>query len=256
MQFTTLETKLESGVYYARINRPEAANKLSIECMQEIQQALADASAAKCNGIILLGQQDMFCSGGELGDFRKKSSTEIMAFGNAFIALHLAICNCPIPVIAAVEGDALGGGFSLVEACDFAVGAKTAEFAIPEILNGLAPAMGLSGIFSNLTKKQVMELGLWGTSLSADRAVELGLLNFAVSRDEVLPKAVWIARQFENASPTAVRLFKELYVDMGLHAYDARLKMGRSMMLELFKSIDGAEVLNSKEEGRAPVWSK
>lgn len=255
MDYQEIRVTYEDGTCYMQINRPYAANKLNIRCMDELCEAFAAAECdAGCHSVVIYGNQDIFCSGGELGDFRKKGIAEIKAFGAAFIALHLAIQNCPVPVIAAVEGDALGGGLSLVEACDLAIGAESAWFAIPEILDGLAPAMGLSGIFGNLGKKQVMELGLLGKVLSAQEALELGLLNEVASKVDVLEHAALLAHSFAGRNPTAIRLFKELYADMGMHAYESRLKMGRSMMIELFKSRDGAESLASKEENRVPTW--
>ncbi len=251
----SLELRFENGIRYIRINRPQVDNKLSIECMDAIVDELALAAADKsCHSVILLGGEKYFCSGGELGDFRKKSILEIKEFGSAFIRLHLAMSNCPKPIIAAVEGDAFGGGFSLVEACDLAVMSKDARLAIPEIIDGLAPAMGLSGIFANVTKKRAMALGLLGEKLSAEEALSSGMVNKVVAKDEVLVQAKKMAGFFNDASPTALRMFKELYADMGMRDYENRLKMGQAMMIALFKSKDGMEVLNSKDEGRSPNW--
>ena len=183
-----------------------------------------------------------------------KSILEIKEFGAAFIELHTAMVKFPKPIIAAVEGNAFGGGFSLVEACDLAVAAEDALFAIPEILDGLAPAMGLSGIFSQMTKKEVMSLGILGTKLTAEKTLEFGMLNYVVPKEAVMDKAFEIGRFFEDKSPTAVRLFKELYADMGFMDYHNRLHMGQSMMISLFKSKDGMEVLQAKEENRKPNW--
>ncbi|WP_162001105.1 enoyl-CoA hydratase/isomerase family protein [Akkermansia muciniphila] len=255
MDFETLLVCVKGSVHVVQIHRPTVGNKLSIPCMEELVQAFQCATEdPACHAILLAGESDLFCSGGELGDFRKKSILDIKAFGAAFIALHLAMVNCPKPIIAAVEGDALGGGFSLVEACDLAVGSESARFAIPEILDGLAPAMGLSGIFANLPKKQVMALGLLGQKLTAKEALSMGMLNAVVPKEDVLQHALDMASGFEALRPTAVRFYKELCADMGMRDYENRLKMGQAMMISLFKSTDGMEVLTSKEENRPPVW--
>jgi enoyl-CoA hydratase/carnithine racemase len=230
-------------------------NKLSIECMQEIIQLLKDKSVdKKCRSVILAGQEDYFCSGGELGDFRKKDSMEIKIFGNAFITLHTSMVNFPKPIIAAVEGNAFGGGYSLVEACDIGVGADSALFAIPETADGLVPAMGLSGIYANLGKKRIMALGLMSQKLTAQEVHSWGMLNFVVPKKDVIRKAYEIGDYFANISPTAIRLFKELYVDMGFLDYERRLRLGQSLMLTMFKSNDGIEILDSKSENRCPQW--
>lgn len=241
---------------FIKINRPKFNNKLSIQSMKTIKTTLEEKSNdTSCHSFILAGGEDFFCAGGELGDFRAKDTLEIRDFGSAFINLHTAIKYCPKPVIAAVEGNAFGGGFSLVEACDLAIVADSALFAIPEILDGLAPAMGLSGIFSQMTKKEVMSLGLLGTKLTAQQVVERGMVNYLVPKNEVVNKALEIARFFEDKSPVAIRLFKELYSNMGFLDYERRLHLGEAMMVNLFKSVDGMEVLHAKEEQREPKWS-
>lgn len=255
MAYTTLLTRKEGTTRFVQINRPEIDNKLSITCMQELKQELeAAAGDPTCRAVVLSGTSEWFCSGGELGDFRKKTILEIKAFGNAFISLHLAMQNCSRPIIAAVEGDAFGGGCSLVEACDLAVAADTARFAVPEMLDGLAPAMGFSGLYATLPKKEAMALGLLGEKLTAARAKELSLVNRVVPKEQVLTAAGEMAAVFADLTPTGIRLFKEMYADMGQRSYENRLKLGQSMMITLFKSKDGQEVLNSKDENRPPVW--
>ena len=249
-------TENAGRVCIIRIDRPEVNNKLSIPCMKEIKRLLEEkAKDESCHSVILAGGDKFFCSGGELGDFRKMTPMEIKEFGAAFIELHTAMVKFPKPIIGAVEGNAFGGGFSLVEACDLAVAAENALFAIPEILDGLAPAMGLSGIFAQMPKKEVMALGLLGEKLTAAQVLGYGMLNCVVPKECVIDRAMKLGRFFEDKSPTAVRLFKELYDDMGFKDYENRLHLGQSMMITLFKTNDGMEVLQSKDENRKPVWS-
>ncbi len=255
MDCANLQVKEIGSIRLVRIDREDTFNKLSIPCMNGIVALLHEyADDPGCRSVILAGGKEFFCSGGELGDFRKKTTMDIKTFGAAFIGLHTAMQQFPKPIIAAVEGNAFGGGFSLVEACDLAIGAQNALFAVPEILDGLAPAMGLSGLFANLPKKEIMSLGLLGTKLTAQQTLQCGLLNEVVPQAEVMGKALELATFFENKSPTAVRLFKELYADMGFAAYERRLRLGQSMMVALFKSNDGMEALSGKEEDRAPQW--
>lgn len=257
MSYTTLLTHKAGTTRFVQINRPEVANKLSITCMEELKQEFeAATNDPGCRAVVLLGNEDWFCSGGELGDFRKKTILEIKAFGKAFISLHLAMQNCTRPIIAAVEGNAYGGGCSIVEACDLAISADSAEFAVPEVLDGLAPAMGFSGLYAFLPKKEAMAMGLLGEKLDARKAKQIGLINEVVPKNEVYQAAKNMAARFENLTPSGVRLFKELYADMGQRSYENRLKLGQSMMITLFKSEDGQEVLNAKDENRTPVWTE
>ena len=255
MYETILYGTMPENIHVLTINRPEANNKLSIPCMRELIDAIGKCSEDKsCSCIMLTGYGEVFCCGGELGDFRIKSALDIKAFGAALIDLFLCIRKCPKPVVAVVNGNAFGGGFSLVEACDLAVADENALFAVPEILDGLAPAIGLSGIFSNLTKKQVMELGLLGKKLSAGEALALGMINAVASKENLMEKAVESASFFARANPTCIRLFKEMYYDMEMCQFENRLKIGQSMLIAMLMSDDCREVLDSKDENRAPVW--
>lgn len=255
-KYTQIRVEDLQGVRHIRIERPQVNNKLSVQCMNEMERAIREAQSMEDNrAIVLSGGEEWFCAGGELGDFRKKSILEIKEFGTAFINLHLAMRTSPRPIIAAVEGKAFGGGCSLVDACDLAVAGEGAEFAVPEILDGLAPAMGFSGLFAALTKKRAMALGLLGEKLSARQAMELGLINTVAGQGKAVEVAQETAQRIAGYNPTAVKMFKELYCDMEARAYENRLRTGQAMMIALFKSEDGMESLTCKEEGRPPVWS-
>lgn len=245
MENRTIKTENRASVRMLQIDRPEVNNKLSIACMEELRKELEQASQGDaCRAIVLCGNSEWFCAGGDIGDYRRKTVQEIKEFGNAFINLHLAMRKCRLPIIAAVEGKAYGGGCSLAEACDLAVASEDAEFAVPEILDGLAPAMGFSGLFANLGKKKAMAMGLLGEKLSAGMAKELGLVNEIVPGSDVLPYAVKLAERFQNFDPVAISLFKEMYADMGQRAYENRLRIGQAMMVTLFKAKgEGHEII-------------
>lgn len=220
-----------------QINRPEVNNKLSNECMEEITCAIKKAERSEeKRAVIIAGHDDWFCGGGDIGNYWEKSISDIKAFGKAFINLHLAIYNSSLPIIAAVKGRAYGGGCSLVEACDLAVAAEGALFAVPEMKSGLAPAMGFSGLYSELPKKKAMALGLLGETLNARQAKEIGLLNEVVPDNELMDAALRMASRFSDFDPVAVSLFKEMYADMGSREYENRLKIGQSAMISLFKA--------------------
>ena len=237
MAYSTIRTEKRNRVWIVEIDRPEVQNKLSIDCMKEIQQELKKAELVlECRAVILRGNREWFCAGGDLGNYREKSVLEMKEFGQAFIELHLAMQKCSRPIIAAVEGRAYGGGCSLTEACDFAVASEKAEFAVPEILDGLAPAMGFSGLFSNLRKKEAMGMALLGEKLGAARAKELGLVNKIVPEEQVLIAAVEMAEQLSKFDPVCVRMFKEMYADMDQRAYENRLRTGQLAMIALFKA--------------------
>lgn len=246
----------KGGVYEIIMNRPNQENRLTNQSMQEIIEALDMASEDRnCYAVIFGAAGDVFCfGGGQLNDFRANTSMEILEFGKYFIRLHTAFGRCTKPVICAVEGEAIGGGFSLIDACDLAVCADDALISISEMAGGLAPAMGTSGLYQEMSKKTVMELGLLSRKLTAQEALDYGMLNRVVPKAQVMDEARKMAEEFKTKNPTSIAMFKEMYRQMGQYAYERRMESAQSLLVAMFKSPDGYEVLNAKDEGREPKW--
>ena len=246
----------QGEIYEIMMNRPEKMNRLSNRCMDEIVNALKEATDDKKCYAIILGSsvENVFCYGGDLGDFRVLTPGEIKNYGDHFIKLHTSIRRTPKPVICAIEGEAMGGGFSLIDACDLAVCAEDALLSIPELISGLVPAMGIAGIFKEMTNKNLMSLGLLGRKLTASEAMQYGLVNKTTARKDVLKSAREMADSFAGKSPTAIAVFKEIYRQMDMYVYERRMETAQSLLISLFKSNDGQEVLNALEEERNPVW--
>jgi enoyl-CoA hydratase/carnithine racemase len=238
------------------LNRTEAENKLNHDLLMALEAALAASdNDPGCRAVVLTAMGEVFCCGGELGDYRRQTADDIRRFGERFIAVHTGIARLNKPVIAAVQGDALGGGFSLVEACDLAVASERARFAVPEIKSGLAPMMALTGVRRVLTRKGCMELALLGEMVSAARAREIGLVNWVCAAEDVLPQALTVAETLSSANPTAVALCKQLLRRGDALNYEAQIGMSLTGLVALLKSADASEALTAREAGRAPIWS-
>ena len=248
--------EVRDNITIITINRPEIDNKLNIDCMDQIVSHLHDAQEdSRCKVVILTANGNTFCTGGELGDFRTKSPMEIRAFGDSFIKLHTTMVKLSKPVIAAVMGDALGGGFNLLEACDLAVVSKDAMFGVPEIKSGLAPMMALTGVSRVSSRKELMALSLFGDSIDAQRAKEIGLVNLIVEKDHVLDQAIEWAQKLAVSNPVSIELCKKLYAQLDGLCYASQLEKGLDILVALLKSDDAKEVLDAKEENRNPIWS-
>lgn len=228
----------KGGVYLITLNEPENQNRLTNELMEEVLEALTEASRDHgCYAVILTAAGNLFSyGGGQLKDPCKDTSLDIINFGNYFIEMHIAITKCPKPVICAVPGDAMGGGFSVVEACDLAVASETAEFSVPELWDGTAPAMCMGGLYQQLTKKTAMELCLMGKKFTAEEAVKKGLVNEAVLPERVLPRAKELAESFKDIGPVPMALFKELYRQMGEDGYVRRLERAQAFLVSILKN--------------------
>jgi len=229
-------------------------SRFSTSELRELARALEEGVSQGMRVAILSGSGDVFCLGGDLGNYPEKSSREIREFGNALIDLHLTITRVPIPVIAAVNGPALGGGLSLVEACDLAVAGESARFGVPEIVGGLAPMISLVGVHRLARRKLAMELSFFGNEISAEEALRRGMVNRVVKDSEVLPVAVDWARRLAQSSPTAVGLCKQLYAQLDLGHYRHQLDLALDHLVQLLGSEDGREAYRAREEGRPPAW--
>jgi enoyl-CoA hydratase/carnithine racemase len=256
MSYQYIKEDMVEKNYVITINRPEVDNKLNIGCMDEIAASLKKAeSDPECRCVILTNSGKYFCSGGELGDFRHKSSMEIRRFGESFINMHMTICNIKKPVIAAVKGHALGGGMNLVEVCDLAVTEEDIQFGVPEMKSGLAPMMALTGVTNVLSRKGSMELSLFGDNITAQRALEIGLVNKVCQKQgDVMGEALKMAQRIAGSSPVAISLCKGLYQKTGNTQYRQNLESGLDLLISLLKSEDAAEALGAGEENRSPVW--
>lgn len=242
MDYKHIRCAQQGKIWILTINRPEQTNKLSIQTMNELVCALKEAEGDEdCRVVILTGEGEYFCNGGELGDYQRQSSMEIRNFGESFINLHLAITGLSKPVIAAVQGHALGGGFNLVEACDLAVASEEAKFGVPEINSGLAPMMALTGVSRTLGRKGAMELSFLGESITAQKAREIGLVNWVCPQEEVLERAREIAQRLAGFNATAINLCKKLYQRIGAAEYRRELEQGLDMLVTLLKSADAGQ---------------
>ncbi|WP_324718006.1 enoyl-CoA hydratase/isomerase family protein [Carboxydochorda subterranea] len=218
------------GTLVVTLTRP----KLSAEALRLLSRGMREAeSAPDLRSVILTGQGDVFCLGGDLGNAVGGSSLDVLEFGEAFIELHREVTGLKLPVIAAVNGLAHGGGFSLVEACDVAVAAESARFAIPEIRTGAAPMMALAGAHRTLTRKQAMWLALLGEELDANQALQLGIVNLVVSDDQVMPTALSVAGRLAGYKATSLQIVKAAYRSMDEGRFERQLRHGLSHLVVL-----------------------
>lgn len=255
MIYTTIQYEINGSTAIIKINQPDTMNKLDFTNMKEMIHALKESeSNIECTSIILTSAGEYFCGGGNLGDFRTKTSMEIREFGDALKSIHCTITGLSKPVIAAVQGHAFGGGFSLVEACDLAVANIDACFATPETKHGLGPAIAMVGSIQTLPKKIAMQLALLGDVLTAEEALEKGLVNFLCPKEEVLSKAIELGERISKNNPSAISLCKRLYLKTVDLSYDQQLEYAIGMLVTMLKSEDATIAYEANQEGRKPIW--
>jgi len=211
--FQTLEIRQDrEHVETVVLRRPEVANALNTRMGEELFayfEALAmTPSRVRC--VVLTGAgEKAFCAGGDLKERNGMSMEAWAAQHLVFERMARALVTCPVPIIAAVNGAAYGGGCEIAAACDFVYAAERATFALTEVRLGVIPgAGGTRSITRAVGERRAKELILTARSFSAADALEWGLVNAVFPGDALLGKAVETAAQIACNAPLAVRQAK------------------------------------------------
>jgi enoyl-CoA hydratase/carnithine racemase len=193
------------------LNRPDNRNSMTTELLDAFVAATAEARAANLRCLVVTGTGSCFSSG---ADF--KSNTQRAAGHRApnerSYAMYepfLSLLDITVPVIGALNGHAVGGGFGLALVCDLRIGARDARYGANFVKLGLAPGMAISYLLPRLIGlARASELLLTGRLVDGVEAERLGILNRAVAADEVVPEALALARTIADNAPLAVRATK------------------------------------------------
>jgi crotonobetainyl-CoA hydratase len=249
------------NVLLITINRPEARNAVNAAVHLGIGEALERAeSDPEIRVVILTGAGDKaFCAGADLvalsrGERIAPQDKAQAAWGFAGFVQH------PVskPVIAAVNGFALGGGTELALASDMVIAAETAQFGLPEVKRGLiAAAGGAFRLMQQLPPKIALEFLMTGEPFSAARAAELGLVNKVVPAECLLEKAFALAERIAVNAPLSVQASKRIALQIIDHhraAEDGFWAQNAAEMRTLMQSEDAREGPRAFAEKRAPVW--
>lgn len=206
--YQTLLTELSEGIFVITINRPDKLNALNKDVIEELGKAIDDASSnAEVKTIILTGAgEKAFVAGADISEF-----TSLDAAGGAALAkrgqdlVFDKIENCSKPVIAAVNGFALGGGCELAMSCHFRVASENAKFGQPEVNLGLIPGYGGTQRLTQLIGKgKAMELMMTADMVGADEAKALGLVNHVFPLADLISETRKIAAKIQTKAPFAV----------------------------------------------------
>lgn len=235
------------------LNRPERKNALSPQLLEELR-AIVSAPAAGVRALVLTGAGDVFCAGGDLGPSASEGMLAQHQGRRLFASTLGAMLRGPVPVVAAVNGDALGGGFGLVAAAHLVVVDERAHFATPELKLGLFPWMIAPVLNRNLPRKVVMDLVLTGRRLAAPEAHGLGFANRLSPPGEALDQALELARQVAAWSPAVVAMGLEaLALVDGMDVERAMAHMHSQLSVNLMLD-DASEGISAFLARRPPQW--
>ncbi len=205
-----VELTREGHVGVVTLNRPEALNALNAELLEALAQTVAQVEADdELYVAVLTGAGRSFVAGADIGEMKPLTAVEGKAWGDRGNAIFMAVENMTKPVIAAVNGFALGGGCELAMACDIRLASEKAKFGQPEVGLGITPGFGGTQRLPRIVGTgKAMELILTARVISAQEALEIGLVNAVYPPEELLPRALEMANAICANAQVAVRQSK------------------------------------------------
>ena len=238
------------------INRPDQRNAINAAVSQGIAAALDELEGDDGVAVVVItGAGDRaFCSGMDLKAFAAGEMPSISSVSGGFAGITRR--SFPKPLVAAVNGAALAGGFEIVLSCDLVVAADHAFFGVPEVKRGLlASAGGLVRLPKRLPLAVALELALTGEPIGAERAQALGLVNRVVPGDRVLEEALGLAHTVAENAPLSVRASKAV-MRAALDAPEAEgWRVSDEAAEQVTSSPDAREGALAFAEKRAPTWT-
>jgi enoyl-CoA hydratase/carnithine racemase len=247
-------TRPAAGVVLLSLDRPARANALDPALQTELAtafEALGDDASARC--VILTGGPLVFSAGGDVNAMVGCSPIELMRRHTERI--WDPITRCPLPVIAAVQGCAYGGGAELALLCDIVLAGEGARFALPEVRLGIMPGIGgTQRLVRAVGKVQAMRLLLTGQSVDARQALAIGMVAEVWPDGALAGAALALARSIAAMPPLAVRQIKEVVL-AGMEApLDTALMLERKAAQLLFASHDQKEGMQAFLDKRPPQF--
>ncbi len=254
--------QVSRGVATLTFARPEKLNALTFDVYADLRDLVAELPhRGDVRVLVITGEGRGFCSGGDveeiIGELQRMGAAELLEFTRMTGAVVKSLRECPIPVIAAVNGTAAGAGSVIALAADLRLLARSASFAFLFTKVGLGGAdMGSAYLLPRLVGAgRAMELLLLGDKVGSERALEIGLANEVVDDDALAERTAALARRLSDGpaaayANTKVLLTRELDMDLG-----SALELETVTQALLMKTRDHAEFYEAWTQGRKPAWS-
>ncbi len=235
-----IHTEIQSNVALLTIDRPKALNALNSQVLDDLDSALNSLDQDQIRCVVITGAGNKsFVAGADIGEMSDLTKAEGEAFGKKGNDIFRKIETLPIPVIAAVNGFALGGGNELAMSCDIRLCSDNAVFGQPEVGLGITPGFGGTQRLARLVSPgMAKQLLFTAKNIKADQAVQIGLVNAVYPQEELLPAAMSMAKTIAANAPIAVRACKQA-VDIGIQqGMDDALITEESLFGSCFETAD------------------
>lgn len=245
-----------SGLARVILNRPEKRNALTREMLLRLKEIFEGIALRRdLRAVILCAEGEAFSAGTDIAELAAMETEEAVGAAQRGQQVCERIEQCGVPVIAAVNGLAAGGGFELALACHLRLASTSARFSLPELRLGVIPGYGGTQRLARVTGSgRALEMMLTGAEISADEALRVRLINATVAPEQLLSEAEALAREITSLAPLAIRACLEA-VRRGL---ELPLEEGLELEAELFSSLFATEDMREGTraflEKRAPVF--
>ncbi len=254
----SIERSFQDKIATITIRRAEVHNAFNAQLIADLGTAFSDLRIdERLHAVVLTGDGPSFSAGADINIM--KASATFTQEENLNDALRLTdlfdtINTFPCPVVARVNGTAMGGGVGLVSVCDIAIAAESARFAFSEVKLGIAPAVISPYVVRKIGETHARVLFITGERFSAARAKEIGLVHIVTSLEELDAAVEKVLRELLSSGPQAIRACKALALNVGHMDHDTVRRYTAETIARLRVSDEGQEGLRSFLEKRKPNW--
>lgn len=256
MIFKILKLDISNGIALISISRPEAMNALNSLFFSEMNEMLSDLGKRDdVRVMIITGEGKAFVAGADISEMAEMDSKEGKEFSITGQSTFSRIENLPFPVIAAVNGFALGGGCELALSCDIRIASNFAKFGQPEVSLGLIPGYGGTQRLPRIAGlSNALYLVLTGDMITADIALRMGIVQKVVEADKLMEEAMGIASRIATKGPISVKKAKSVIRKGMLTDFDAACDIESEGFGNLFGNGESGEGMKAFLEKRKPDW--
>ncbi len=254
--YQRIRTERGGGVETITLVYPERRNAIGPVMVNELLYALDDArAAADVTAIVLTGDGKAFCAGGDFAQMTGGADGPALPPKGDYADLLLTMVNSDKPIVAKVNGAAMGGGLGLVAACTFAIASTEATLGTPEINVGLFPMMIMAVLQRLVPRRRLVEMMLFGEKLTAEEAHRAGIVNRVVTPGELDDAVVQVVSKLVGKSPMALALGLRAFAAQDDLELEAALPLLRGRLGEILATEDAREGLMAFLEKRSPKWT-
>ena len=245
-----------AGVETITLNVPERRNAIGPQMTSELLHALGNIRPDnEVRVVVITGEGKAFCAGGDFQQMTGGVTEDALPAKGDYADLLLTMATYEKPIVAKVNGHALGGGLGLVAASTFTIASKEAELGTPEIHVGLFPMMIMAVLGRLIPRRRLLKMMLLGEKLSAEEAARIGLINEAVALGELEGSVDSLVESLLAKSPSTIKLGLKAFAVQDDLPLEKALPLLRDRLGEVLATDDAREGLTAFLEKRAPVWT-